>query len=239
MNSTQNGQKNSHILVAEGISAADVVFDKQSAVNSGWSVKATAKGRGQAWFLSQTEKGFTWVLRHYQRGGLFGRLVKNSYLFTGINKTRPVQEYELTKQLFEAGLPTAKPVAAKVQRKGMFYQGWLITETISGVVPLSTLLIQRQLNVEEWEKVAGAVSQFHRYGAYHSDLNAHNILIQLPVFKVFVIDWDKGAYLPETKDSWVPKNLARLHRSFAKIAAKESAQWQESDWQTFESAYFK
>lgn len=238
MNSAENGQKNTHMLIAENISAADVVFDRGSAIKAGWDAKETAKGRGQAWFLTEAEKGFAWVLRHYQRGGLFGKLIKNNYLYTGINKTRPVREFELTQKIFNAGLPTAKPVAAKVQRNGMFYQGWLVTETIPGVIPLSALLVERQLTVGEWRNVADTIEQLHSFGAYHSDLNAHNILIQLPAFKTFVIDWDKGAYLPESKDDWIPKNLARLNRSFSKIATKENAQWQESDWQTFEKAYF-
>lgn len=53
-----------------------------------------SKGRGATWFLdTSAELGINVVLRHYYRGGLFGKIIKDSYFFTRFEATRAYKEF--------------------------------------------------------------------------------------------------------------------------------------------------
>ena len=62
-------------------------------------VIGSASGRGTTWFI-QTDT-LQAALRHYRRGGLIGKLIKDSYWFTGWEKTRSHQEFLLLQHLIQ------------------------------------------------------------------------------------------------------------------------------------------
>ncbi|POY45134.1 hypothetical protein C3007_01630 [Avibacterium gallinarum] len=72
----------------------------------------------------------------------------------------------------------------------------------------------------------------------HTDLNAHNILVQhfaTPEQKYWLIDFDKCA--EKSGDHWKTQNLARLHRSFIKEINKLTIKFTEQDWNEVLNGY--
>ncbi|MDW2458452.1 lipopolysaccharide kinase InaA family protein, partial [Vibrio sp. 1249-1] len=65
-------------------------------------VTGSASGRGTTWFVQLDTMQA--ALRHYRRGGLFGKLVKDNYWFSGWEQTRCAQEFQLLLTLINAGV---------------------------------------------------------------------------------------------------------------------------------------
>lgn len=200
------------------------------------AVTGTSHGRGTTYFVRQDQQN--WVLRHYRRGGMVGKLVKDSYLYTGIERTRPVAEYRLLAKLHQMGLPVPKPVAAHVERLGIRYRGDILIEQIPGARDLVAWLKEKALSAQQWQAVGALVRRFHDAGVYHADLNAHNILMAEDG-KLWLIDFDRGACRAD--GVWKEDNLARLLRSFNKEQGKlPGFHWQaQQDWQALMAGYEK
>jgi 3-deoxy-D-manno-octulosonic acid kinase len=204
------------------------------------------RGRGGAWFLRPAHVGAAgvgeeWVLRHYLRGGLVARWNPDRYLWWNEEATRPFRELRMTAALHAAGLPVPAPVAARYQRAGIHYRADLLTVRIPGVRTLSAALAEWPLPV--WPAVGRCLRRLHSAGAWHADLNAHNILIAVPEGsepQVHVIDWDRGRLLAGPLTPRAARgNLLRLQRSLQKLALE--AGWLSADasaaWVALESAY--
>ena len=89
-----------------------------------------AKGRGTTWFLQTADLfGVNTALRHYYRGGLWGKINKDRYRFNDLNHTRSMVEFNLLNQLHQAGLPVPKPIGARVHKGnlGICYQADLLS----------------------------------------------------------------------------------------------------------------
>ncbi len=167
-----------------------------------------AQGRGTAFFIEQAQQ--QWVLRHYQRGGLIRHLLSDYYLWTGLKKTRMYREFAMLSRLYDAGMLVSYPVAARVQKQGVFYQGDLITKRISGSQDLVSYLQTKTLDVCLWFRLGQRIAQLHQYGVAHPDLNARNILV-VEEADIALVDFDPGFY--RTKQ----ENLPRLLRSLRKL----------------------
>lgn len=198
------------------------ILEKQQQI-TGQSV-----GRGITYFFKKEQQEF--VLRRYLRGGFFGRLIKQQYLFSVIEKTRPYRELKLLQHMHNLQLPVPQAVAALIERSGFSYQASIIIALIPHAQDLYHTLLNKPLSEKEWQSVGHLIGLFHAQGIYHSDLNIHNIM-QDDKGKLWLIDFDKGLLLkPESER--LQTNLSRLLRSLRKEKAKNSAfQWQESDWQ--------
>ena len=66
------------------------------------------------------------MLRHYRRGGLFGRLVKDRYAGIKPADSRAMRELNLLDSMQRAGLPVPAPVGARMTRHGIFYRADLL-----------------------------------------------------------------------------------------------------------------
>ena len=185
-------------------------------------------GRGAAWRINDGD--IDWVLRQYRRGGLVGRVVLDWYFFAGLERTRPFHEWYITARLFDEGLPVPRPVAARVDRGLLGYRGSLITTTVPGCSLASML----ENGVEEavWKAVGRTIRRLHDAGAWHADLNTHNILIDGE--HVTVIDWDRGQVRPQDT-AWREANLKRLRRSLDKLGPGDPAI--DSGWKALRAAY--
>jgi len=220
------------------------------------AVTGTSGGRHTVWFVAPqraiphlaSEHGQQWVLRHYYRGGLPGRFVRRSFVYTGLARTRSVAEYNLLQAMRVQELPVPKPIAALVQRMGVRYKASLLIERIPEAQDLGRLLLQQALTEQEWQHVGATVRRFHLAGVYHSDLNCKNILWRSVDKKTFVIDFDRCAMKapvnkPNQVLAWQHANLQRLKRSFEKERNKARAEggfhWQKSDWQAFMAGYLR
>jgi 3-deoxy-D-manno-octulosonic acid kinase len=203
------------------------------------AIVGSAQGRGTTWFIAteSTNHGIqNWVLRHYYRGGLIGKVINDQYFYTGIEKTRAAREFTLLKTMRELDLPAPKPVAFRVTKKGLFYQADLLSSRIENANDLVGILSQREITDLLWQQIGKVIKTFHQQGIYHHDLNAHNILLDSNN-KVWLIDFDRCEQRSELK-KWPAENMARLLRSFRKESNRITGfQWCEKNWQTLLSGY--
>ena len=197
-------------------------------------VLGQSRGRGITWFVQEPGKPAL-VLRHYWRGGLMGRLLGDRFWLTPLARSRAMAEFSLLTRLRELGLPVPKPAAARRVRHGLFYRADLLIERIPGARDLVQILRERPLTPEEWRAIGQVIRQLHQAGAYHSDLNAHNLLLDGDD-QIWVIDFDKcGLRAP---GPWQAEMLARLLRSLRKEAGLHSEfHWQEADWMALLAGY--
>lgn len=186
------------------------------------------EGRGTA---VTAGPGSGWVLRHYRRGGFPGRLITDSYLWLGEAKSRPVCELRLLEALAERGAPVPRPLAARVERLGLFYRGDLIIERIMEARALADQAVT--LSEGDWQLVGRALRRFHEAGGYHADLNARNVL--LAPAGVYVVDLDRGR-LMAPGGRIQRHNLARLERSLRKLNLLPAA---SLGWNALLAAYEK
>ncbi|MEM8983065.1 MAG: 3-deoxy-D-manno-octulosonic acid kinase [Pseudomonadota bacterium] len=195
-------------------------IDANSFTASNWPaaqpVEADRGGRGSAWFVGRD--GTNFVLRHYRRGGLPGRLVRDRYWFVGEATTRSFAEWHLLQHLVSLGLPVPSPVAAHYRRSGFFYTADLITARLPDVVSLAQRLQESADHSAVCREVGSTIHRFHHAGLWHADLNANNI--QLNEASVWLIDFDRSRLQAKPVDGQA--NLRRLSRSLRKLAAQAS-----------------
>jgi 3-deoxy-D-manno-octulosonic acid kinase len=190
-------------------------------------------GRGAAW-LVQTPAGAA-VLRHYRRGGALARLAGDRYWWNGAERSRPFAEFRLLQWLRAQTLPVPRPLAARYQRDGLFYRADLLT----GLIPAAETLAQRlaggTLDAACMAAVGTTIARFHAAGAWHADLNAHNVLLNAS--GVHLIDFDRGRR--RAPGAWTAQNLARLRRSLRKLGAagQDEAAFERDLWQPLQQAY--
>lgn len=188
----------------------------------------SSQGRGITWFLdTQAELGVNCVRRHYYRGGLFGKIVKDRYFFQSLGKTRAAQEFELLTKMHRWGLPVPRPIGFKIDRHWGFYQADILIEKIEQTQDLSQLLQQKTLESEQYQQLGKLIRQLHDHQVHHSDLNIHNILLDQQG-KFWLIDFDKCHI--QQGDEWKQGNLDRLLRSFHKEQQRLGIQFTEQNW---------
>ncbi len=195
-------------------------------------VIGSAQGRGTTYFLQLDS--LQAALRHYRRGGLFGKLVQDSYWFCGWENTRSYQEYQVLLHLKRNGVNVPTPVAAFAQKTGLTYKADLISEKINHARDLVEVLSTQSLPAGTYQLIGNEIAKMHLAGVNHTDLNIHNILLDAQGV-VWIIDFDKCAL--NASSSKMQGNLERLHRSFAKELNKRNIQWSEQDWQYLLQGY--
>lgn len=183
-----------------------------------------APGRGTSLFIETPAGEAVW--RHYHRGGLVGRCIKDSYVWQGLEKTRAWQEFKLTAQLLARGLPVPTPLAACVKPKGLFYTADLITLRLPAAQPLMDFLEADNSSklADLLHQVGKTVQQFHAAGLNHVDLNPRNILVNPSLNKVWLIDFDR-CQLTKPNSKLAASNITRLKRAFAKLNANKTKLW--------------
>jgi 3-deoxy-D-manno-octulosonic acid kinase len=162
-----------------------------------------------------------WVLRHYRRGGFIARVSRDRYFWLGESRTRSFAEWRLLAELRRRGLPVPAPVAARYVRGALTYRADLITEHLPNTRTLADAITGAELPRESWEAIGRTIAQFHRAGAHHADLNAHNILLDSGTSQVYLLDFDRGRI--EARGAWERDVLARLRRSLEKIKGQRSS----------------
>jgi len=171
------------------------------------AITGSAQGRGTTWFIqhrnesSQPEKH--WVLRHYYRGGLIGKMINDSYWFTSQKNTRAAREFSLLAHMQTLRLPAPKPIAYLVSRHNFFYRADLLSSRIENAQDLVAILTKGPISDALWFDIGKAIQNFHQHGIYHHDLNAHNILIDNDN-KPWLIDFDQGE-VKKVNRSWQQK----------------------------------
>lgn len=177
-----------------------------------------------------------WVLRHYRRGGMIASALGDRYLWTGAGRTRGFAEFHLLAALRTRGLLVPIPVAARYQRRGTHYRADLITRRIEHAATLAESLAHDRCDAPVMARVGAAIARFHAAGAYHADLNAHNVL--LTDAQVWLIDFDRGELRQPTRP-WQQANLSRLQRSLHKLGASREGEavFERALWNPLIAAY--
>lgn len=196
-------------------------------------VPRATRGRGAALFISHG--GQDWVLRHYRRGGLAGRLLDDQYAWLGRGRTRAFREWSLLAELAGLGLPVPRPVAARYCRRGLVYSADLVTVRLPGVRSLAERLAAGEAGQPAWRAVGACIRRFHDLGIWHADLNAHNVQLD-EAGKAWLLDFDRGRRWP-LWPGWRRRNLARLQRSLVRLRAREGLAFQDQHWQWLLAGY--
>lgn len=193
-----------------------------------------AAGRGNTMFVGNVPRQF--VLRHYLRGGLVGKLLRDVYLWTGEDRTRPFLEWRMLSKMADSGLRVPRPAAARYCRRGPVYTADLITVRIPDVVSLSEFIASDTLPGDFWQALGAAVQDFHDKGVFHADMNAYNLQIDSDG-DLWMLDFDRGRLLQP--GPWQQKTLSRLHRSLQKIVDLDPRlHFRKQNWEQFLEGYF-
>lgn len=229
MNPTEKHAGAQHVLYdADQLNDAGAdIFDPDALQQAGL-LRGSALGRGTTHFIELN--GTPCVLRHYRRGGMVAKLLGDRYIRATLPESRAWCEWHLLADLVSRGLPVPTPVAAQVVTSGPFYRADLITRRLQNTRSLTEVLQTGALNEKQWQAIGHCIQRFHHAGVYHSDLNAHNILLD-ENDAVWVIDFDKGE-IRKPENEWQHANLSRLRRSLDKLAGQyDPFYFQEADWQ--------
>jgi len=219
---------------AQRLEPQDFRVDSWRAKNA---IVGQSKGRYTTWFIKtdNSDSPQTWVLRHYWRGGVMAKFSRDAYLYTGLTRTRAVAEMALLDILYLEGFAVPRPIAANVERLGLWYRADIIIEHVAGANDLVAYLSHSSMTGSQWHLLGATLAQFHQRGVYHADLNAKNIL--LAHGKFYLIDFDRGE-LRTPQPTWQQANLDRLLRSFKKEQAKlATLQFNQPHWQQLLAGY--
>jgi len=209
-------------------------FDPHYWLSQGKS-RLTQGGRGNVLFIEDEKK--QWVLRHYRRGGLVGKLIHDQYLWRGAEATRAFVELRLLNELRELQLPVPNPVAARYVRSGLGYRADLLTAAIPNARTFAQCLTGGRLSYEVWQAVGATLARFHAAGVHHADLNAGNILVDSQQ-RVWLLDFDRGRIHSHVDDrSWVRMVMARLLRSLNKLRERKGLRFEMSEWKVLVRAH--
>lgn len=209
-----------------------------------WQTQAAiaplATGRATTWRMSSAAHvpfGYSQLVwRHYMRGGLIGKLVRDQFLYTGLANTRAYRELNLLDVMYQQGLPVPRPVAAQVVRDGVCYRADILTGLIDNSTDLLTWLIGQPLPDNLWFDVGRTIAKLHLAQLYHHDLNIKNLMMDA-AHKIWVIDFDRCAF--KRGSQWKRHNLARLERSLHKQARLQTSfHFSPPDWRQLLDGYF-
>lgn len=202
-------------------------FDRSSILKS--KDVSSADGRGKTLLYKLDNKDL--ILRHYNRGGLFGKIVKDRFFLFERNAHRAIDEFNLLNYMISQGLMVPHPVIVREQRNLLSVTQDIVIERKVGFSDLSKIISNRHLTKEEFLKIGKTIKQFFDKDILHTDLNIRNILID-DKCNVFIIDFDKCFH---TKLNFNQKTsmLDRLLRSFNKEVNKSdrnAVYFNESDF---------
>ncbi|WP_158972537.1 3-deoxy-D-manno-octulosonic acid kinase [Paraglaciecola sp. L3A3] len=193
-----------------------------------------ATGRGTTYFFKHQNGEY--VLRHYLRGGLVGKILDGQYVFTGLHRTRAWKEFNLLHHMANLGLPCPTPIAAQIKRVGLYYQADIILCKIPQAKDVFNILLEKSISPDIWQKIGQTIAKFHQQQIYHHDLNIHNIMLDHNN-KAWLIDFDKCSV--KQGEKWKSANLSRLHRSFEKEQRLKNIYWSENDWLALQTGYLE
>ncbi|MCH7829388.1 MAG: 3-deoxy-D-manno-octulosonic acid kinase [Proteobacteria bacterium] len=191
-------------------------------------------GRGNTYFVGNVPRQF--VLRHYVRGGLVGKLIRDFYVFSGADATRSFMEWRLLDKLAVNNMKVPRPAAARYCQRGTFYTADIITVRIPDVVALSQYIAAEERDEAFWRSAGASIWKFHKAGVYHADLNAYNVQIDKDG-DLWMLDFDKGAL--RAPGRWQQETLSRLHRSLRKIMGLDpQLHFRSTNWEQLLAGYF-
>jgi len=186
-----------------------------------------SKGRGEILLININ--GQPAVLKHYHRGGLIANALLDKYLWIGLESSRSFAEYKILRTMYKLNLPVPRPIAARVNKQGLFYQADLITSQIIGANSMAGLLLKQRLTPQHWLDIGDCIGRFHQLGFYHDDLNIENIMIDHEE-NVFLLDFDKGVQSQADKN-YSTRSFDRMKRSVMKWCSLNNQPFPGTEWE--------
>ena len=187
-------------------------FDPQYINNKCYNLKQCG-GRGQT-LLFTNENGRGLVLRHYFRGGLIGKFLKDSFFLCEQRAHRAFDEYQLLSWMYDQGLAVPKPVIAREIKQLLYIKQDIVIEQIDDSLDLAHIICDRYLTDAEFANIGKCIGKMFALNVDHTDLNIRNILLDKSG-KVYLIDFDKCFRCVLTAER-KRAILERLLRSFNK-----------------------
>jgi 3-deoxy-D-manno-octulosonic acid kinase len=169
-----------------------------------------AGGRGQA--LRFSFGGRECFLRHYLRGGLWGRIAGDRFASFMPHAHRAFDEFRMLASMRSEGLPVPEAVAAR-ERGLIFIRQDIVVGGIDAE-DLSRVIAIRELSKDELSALGETIGRFFDAGVMHTDLNIRNILLSKDG-RFYIIDFDK-CFRKTMGDAERRSVLSRLRRSFLK-----------------------
>ena len=188
-------------------------------------------GRGKTYLVTDRYNNRV-VIRHYWRGGMMFKLLKDKFFRLSENANRSEKEFDILLLLTE--------LTPRDFKSGLFVTNDIILQEIPGAKTIAKILQERNLTDIELGKIGAVIGQLLTAGILHTDLNISNILLD-GAGNIWIIDFDK-CFLREINKKKYKKTLSRLERSFEK-ESKESPNfyWTKDDFvklqQIIESAF--
>lgn len=199
-------------------------------------VLKTYKGRGET-LLVVDDSNHKAIIRHYWRGGLIGKILKDNFLIFSSSSRRALNEFDMLITMRKMGLPVPRPILARCEESALFVRNDIVVEEIPGATNVTRILVTRCLTDLEISKMGDALGKLFRAGVYHTDLNINNILID-GADNVWIIDFDK-CYFRTVSLKIYKKMVSRLKRSFAKECEKHSiTKWSNRDFEKLEGSIY-
>lgn len=207
---------------------------KQQAQQNNSTAAKAGVGRAKVVYFILDKRSL--VLKHYFRGGVVARFIKDRYLGFDVEKSRAFRELRLLKKMFQLGLPVPQAVAAHVEKSLFSYRADLITEEIKDAKTLADVLSEKNIDATQWQKIGACLKSFHQKNVYHADLNARNILVT-DAQEIYLIDFDNSDFRSDS-NPWKAENLKRLKRSLLKFKNNQPVfYFDESDWSSLLAGY--
>lgn len=173
-------------------------------------------GRGQTVLFSLPGKSGIeekLCLRKYLRGGLIGKVIKDSFCRFAPDADRSFNEFRMLQYMLSVGLPVPEPLVAKRRRSLTRVYCDIILAVLPDTKNLAELMAEHALSDEVLGAVGKTLQLFFNEKVVHTDLNIRNILCNSEG-KIFIIDFDRCRF--DSDPAAAEKMLSRLSRSFAK-----------------------
>lgn len=200
------------------------------------AVTGQSTGRNTVWFVRQEQH--EWVMRHYYRGGLIGKLLTDWFWPEAIAQSRAMAEFTMLRQMSSLDLPVPTAVAARMVKHSFGYSADIMIARIAGSRDLFAHLQHQPLRAEQWQALGKLIARFHRAGVYHSDLNCHNILLDDKQF--WLIDFDKCGWnsAPKLQQEMLDRLLRSLNKEHQKATSQgQSFYFSPTDFDILLAAY--
>ena len=153
------------------------------------------------------------VVKHYRRGGLIGRLIRQRYLKWG--PTRSQAEYELLREMRRLGICVPEPLVF-ASRGLLLYRAWLVLRAIRQPQSLAHLsLIDEGRARDAMRTAIEQIGRLVDHGILHVDLHPGNVLVD-QTDRVYLIDFDRGHRYRGSHSKLRDRYLSRWHRAVVK-----------------------
>lgn len=210
------------------------LFDPDHCESIDGSVRIN-EGRGQAVAFPLGSKSL--ILKHYRRGGLIQRISQDSYIWTGLSRTRAWREFDLLILMRQLELPVPQAYACRVEKHGPCYRARMLVELIGNNGSMLQRVREGHAAEIDWVETGRAIGTFGRHCIFHADLNASNILVDA-TNQLYLIDFDRGRCMKGGKETlyrhhYENRMVQRLRHSLEKFPLGFTS----SMWRDFLSGY--